>query len=96
METGWLNIPWVVWGVMCLIVGGLYLVFVPGKAKIKGATGWRFVVLRWFHSFVWLALAISFFIRATPLEGLANLIALLGGILYAVYMGTFLQAMRNS
>ncbi len=95
MNTGWLGIPWILWTVACFGIAGLYMVFVPGRAKISTVTGWRFIVLRWFHSFVWDVLAISFFIRTTPLEGLANPIALFAGVLYAVYIATFFQTMKK-
>jgi hypothetical protein len=77
-------------------VAALYLIFIPGRDKLRTTTGWRFLVLRWFHGAVWLVLALSFLIRTTPLKGIADLVALVAGILYAVYIATFLQGARRS
>ena len=89
---GFLNISWWIWGGLTLMVGLVYVFFVP-KAKLVNATkGLRFVTLRWFHSLVWVMLALSCFMRGAQLMvGCANPVALLGGILYVVYLITFVR-----
>lgn len=79
-------------GIVALVIAGIFAVFVPGKDRVNTATGWRYPVARWFHSLVWVFLAVSFFMQAAgddSLKALASPVAALGGITYLVYIVTF-------
>ena len=80
---------WLLVGGACLIVAAAYGVFwlrpKPGTVRPL----WRHVVLRWGHTAVWVLLAASFFLRSLDADGLvgqANVVALAGGLLYAVFI----------
>jgi hypothetical protein len=88
IEQNW---TWLVFGLMALCIAGLYAVFVPKKDKVIATTGARFFVVRWMHSLVWIVLALSFFLRATMLATYADPVALLGGILYVVFIVIFVR-----
>ncbi len=93
---GFLNIPWWVWGILALIIAGIFVVFVPRREKVYQLQGITFIIVRWFHSLVWLLLAVSFFLRDAPSEaigGLANPLATLGGLVYLIYMITLVKAL---
>ena len=82
---------WTALGSVCLIVAAIYGVFWPRPKPGTLRPRWRQVVLRWGHTAVWLVLALSFFIRGadTPgIAGQANVLALAGGLLYAVFIVT--------
>jgi drug/metabolite transporter (DMT)-like permease len=94
MTGTFLGVPWLVWGGVCLVIAAIYVVVWP-RPKTSGLgtsrPAWRHLVLRWFHPLVWVLLAISCFIR--PIVGrddssLANGIALLALVVYAIFMGT--------
>lgn len=89
---GFFDISWWIWGGLALIVGLVYIFFVP-KAKLVAATkGMQFVILRWFHSLVWLILAISCFMRANQfMIEWANPVALSGGVLYLIFLVAFVR-----
>jgi hypothetical protein len=96
--NGFLNIPWVVWGGLALVVALLFVFFVPGAKKINATTGFQRIIVRWFHSLCWLLLAINFFLRAIGTDGangVANLVAAAGGIAYALYMVNFMQVINR-
>jgi hypothetical protein len=92
--VGFFNISWWIWGCAALVIGLVYIFFVPKAKKIYAAKGLHFVILRWFHSLVWLLLAFSFFMRASENNLLlewASPVAILGGVLYFVYLITFIK-----
>lgn len=94
MNTGFLNIPFVVWGGLALLVAGIFAVVVPGAKQVNAAAGWRFIIGRWFHSLVWLLLAVSLFMQATGdigLQSLAGPVAALAGIAYLIFIITLLS-----
>jgi hypothetical protein len=98
MTTGFLNIPFPVWGIGALVIAGVFAVFVPRSDKVNVLQGVRFVIVRWFHSLVWLLLALSFFLRAIQNEtinGLANPLAALAGLTYLVYMMTMVGSLKK-
>ena len=68
-----------------MIVAAIYAVVWPRPKPGVERPAWRHVILRWGHSAVWLLLATSCFVRSTDrvsATGAANVIALLGGLLY--------------
>lgn len=98
MTTSFLNIPWSLWGVGALVIAGIFVVFLPRADKVNALQGARFVIVRWFHSLVWLLLALSFFLRAVQNEainGLANPLAALAGLTYLVYMVTMVGSLKK-
>lgn len=96
-----LGIPWAVWAVGCLVLAGVYVFVWPRprtEAEAAARPVWRHVVLRWLHPGVWLVLASSFAVRATPLPesaSIGNQIASLAAILYIVYIVVYLADRRG-
>ena len=92
------NNLWLIIGLGALIVAGIFAVFVPHKDKVMTLQGMRFMIVRWFHSAVWVVLAVSFLLRTATdegIHGMADPVAAVGGILYFVYMVTLLRAMAE-
>lgn len=92
MIKGFLNLPWFLWAGIALIIAVTYIFVWPHKALTE-TTGFRFFILRWGHALTWILLAINFLLRGVDpsLNGLASLIALAGGLMYALFMAiTFL------
>jgi hypothetical protein len=90
---------WNALGVLALIVAAVFAVFVPSAKKVNALQGLTFIIVRWFHSLVWVLLAISFFMRAadnTIVNALADPIGLAGGIVYLIYLITFVRATKSS
>lgn len=91
MNTGFLNIPFVVWGGLALVVAVIFALFTPYQAALGAATGVSFLILRWGHSLVWVLIAVQFFLRAAgrpEWNGIANLIGAAGGITYLIFIVT--------
>lgn len=87
MIRGFINLPWFVWAVVALLVAVVYLFVWPQKAG-AAAEGFRFFMIRWGHTLVWVLLAVNFVLRgiSSSLNGVANLIALAAGIVYFLFM----------
>lgn len=87
MIKGFLNLPWFAWAVLALLVAVVYTFVWPQKAATV-AVGFRFFIVRWGHALVWVLLAVNFALRgiSPSLNGTANLIALVGGIVYLLFM----------
>ena len=87
-----LGLPWTLWGLLALLVAGVYAVVWPRPgARARTGPVWRHLVLRWFHALVWVLLALSCFIRTDLMpggSGAANVAALLGLATYAAFLGT--------
>jgi len=91
---GFLNIPWWIWGSVALVVALIYAFYVPKADSVYATRGFQFVIVRWFHSLVWVVLALSFFMRGVEQAGwteLANPAALAGGILYVIFLVVYVQ-----
>ncbi len=98
MDTGFINIPWGVWGGLSLVVAAIFVFFVPRADKVDAAKGFQHTAARWFHSLCWLLIAANFFVRTWGTEGaggIANLLALAGALAYIVYINTFLRLARR-
>jgi hypothetical protein len=53
--------------------------------------------VRWFHSLCWLLIASNFFLRALGdknANGIANLLGAIGGVVYVIYIITFVQVLK--
>jgi hypothetical protein len=87
MIKGFLNLPWFVWAGLALVVAVVYSFVWPQKAA-AAATGFRFFILRWGHTLTWALLAINFLLRglSPSLNGVANILALAGGLMYALFI----------
>jgi hypothetical protein len=97
MNTGFLSIPWLVWGILSLVVAGIFAIFVPAAEKVNAAVGLQFIIVRWFHSLCWLLIASNFFLRALGdknANGIANLLGAIGGVVYVIYIITFVQVLK--
>jgi peptidoglycan/LPS O-acetylase OafA/YrhL len=79
------GIPWVALAVVAVLLALAYAV-VPGGVD---ADGWRWIVLRWFHTVAWVFFALAAIARAkvtpAPIEVAAPLAAT-GGLAYVVLM----------
>jgi hypothetical protein len=84
---GFLNIPYFVWSALALILAIVW-VYVGPHTKLTPTSDFRYFVIRWGHALTWLLLAISFFLRGMnpELNGVANLIALAGGLVYLMFL----------
>lgn len=87
MIKGFLNLPWFVWAVLAFAVAVIYAFVWPQKA-VTATEGFRFFVIRWGHTLVWLLLTINFILRgiSPTLNGAANLVAMMGGVMYFLFM----------
>lgn len=98
MDTGFLNISWWIWGILALSVALIFAFFIPQANKVNALRGMTFIVVRWFHSLVWVLLALSFFLRATQNESavtLATPINMTAGIVYLIYLMAFTRATKQ-
>ena len=89
MIRGFLDLPWFVWAALALAIAMVYSFVWPHKAG-AAATGLPFLILRWGHALTWLLLATNFLLRglSPSLNQLANLIALVDGIIYGLFLFT--------
>jgi hypothetical protein len=87
MNKGLLNLPWFLWAGLALMIAVVYSVLWPQKAA-PADTGIRFFILRWGHALTWLLLALNFLLRglSPSLNGVANLLALAGGVMYFFFL----------
>lgn len=86
MNNTFLGISFFVWGGVCLVVAAIWAIFSPSRAVSSAGA---YFILRWFHSLVWLLLALSCFVRGfSPGAGLANLLALAALGMYVVFIAT--------
>ena len=87
MIKGFLNIPYFAWSVLALILAVIWIYVWPHQT-VTATTGFRYFAIRWGHALTWLLLAVSFFLRgiSPSFNGMANLIALMGGIVYLLFM----------
>ena len=97
MNTAFLGVPWLVWGLLCLAVAVIFTVSWPRGKRPGKARPLQSLILRWFHALVWLLLAVSFFLRDAKVfggSGTANVLALLALGVYLIFMGTVLRSSR--
>lgn len=93
--AAFLGVSLLIWGCLCLVVALLYLFLSPHliRGRQSSYAKWRFLVLRWFHSLVWLLLALSCFLWGEHLSGgavLANVLALIALAIYLVFIVAFI------
>ena len=87
MIKGFLNLPYFAWTALALVVAVIF-VYVGPHNKLTVTPDLRYLVIRWAHALTWVLLAISFFLRGVSpsLNGVANLIAAAGGLIYLLFM----------
>jgi hypothetical protein len=87
MVKGFLDLPWFIWAGLAFILAIIW-VFVGPHTKMQAAPGFRYFIVRWGHALTWLLLAVHFLLRgASPsLNGVANMIAFAGGVIYLLFM----------
>jgi len=87
MIKGFLNLPWFLWATLALIIAVIYSFVWPNNA-LTVASDFRFFIIRWGHALTWVLLAINFVLRGIHpnLNGTANIVALLGGLMYALFI----------
>jgi hypothetical protein len=94
------GLPWYVWGLLCLAVAAVYVVVWPRPPRQGGAAArprGRQFILRWFHSLVWLLLALSCFVHASQIAGTATVgraLAALAGLMYIVFLSALIADLR--
>lgn len=94
MTTTFLGIPFLIWGLLCLVLTVIW-VFVWPSGKAIGTDGLRAIILRWFHALVWLLLAASAFIAGFNVlggESTARFVAFLSLITYLIFMFTLVTS----
>lgn len=87
MIKGFLNIPYFAWTALAIVIAVIF-VYVGPHNKITVTPGFRHLVIRWGHALTWILLALSFFLRglSPSLNGVANLLAATGGLVYLLFM----------
>lgn len=86
------GIPWFIAGIGSIVVAVIYSFIWPKELAVN-IPFWKFIVLRWFHTVVWVFLALSCFIRYTSLaqkEMYAQGLAYVGLAAYIIFIITFL------
>jgi hypothetical protein len=97
MNTPFLGVPWLVWGLFCLAVAVIFTVIGPRGKRPGKASALQSLILRWFHALVWVLLAVSFLLRDGKIlagSGTANILALLALFVYLIFLGTLLRSSR--
>lgn len=96
--NSWLGLPLWLWGLVCLGLAAVWVVVYPRPLAAK-LTGWRFIVIRWFHALTWLLLAAAAFLAAFNLLGgaaLAQPVALASLAVYVAFMLTLAISRRRA
>lgn len=83
-----LGVPLVFWGVLCLAVAGAYYFFwpKPGPKRLTPRTLREHIVLRYFHSLVWVLLAGGAFLGAAGAGNIGWWVALLAIPVYIIFL----------
>ncbi|MBE2240705.1 MAG: hypothetical protein IAE81_23155 [Caldilineaceae bacterium] len=83
-----LGAPLVFWGMLCLAIAVAYYYIWPrpDPRRLAPRTTREHIVLRYFHSLVWVLLAAGCFLAAASLGDLGRWIALLGIPVYIIFL----------
>ena len=83
-----LGIPLVFWGLLCLAIAVAYYFFwpKPGPKRLTPRTLREHIVLRYFHSLVWVLLALGAFLGALGAGATGRWIALLAIPVYIIFL----------
>lgn len=88
MSETLLGVPLVFWGVLCLAIAAAYY-FIwpqPGPKRLAPRSVREHVVLRYFHTLVWVLLAAGCFLAAAGLGEFGRWLALLGIPVYVIFL----------
>jgi hypothetical protein len=88
MSETLLGVPLVIWSAISLAIGSAYY-FVwpkPEPRRVSQRTVREHVVLRYFHSLVWVLIAIGCFLAAAGIGEIGRWIALLGIPVYIIFI----------
>lgn len=87
MIKGFLNLPWFLWAGFSLVLAVVWI-YVGPHTRMKVVPGFRNFIIRWGHVLTWVLLAISFSLHGIDpnLNGIANMTALAGGVVYLLFM----------
>lgn len=87
MITGFLNLPWLLWAVLAFFVAVIYTFVWPHK-NLTLTAGFHYFILRWGHALAWVLLAINFLLRGLDpsMNGVANMVALAGALMYLLFL----------
>ena len=80
-----LGVPWIVWGLACLLVAGIWLIVWP-QSRVTARSGPRFLILRWAHALVWLLLAAAALLAGLGKGSVAGGVAFLALPIYLTFV----------
>lgn len=87
MDNTFWGIPLIVWAILCLGVATLYYFLWPKpKAGRPPRPMWMHLVLRWFHSLVWVLLALACFLAMGEQVSMAGVVARLAILAYLIFI----------
>ena len=92
-----LGLLYYLWGIIGLVLAAVFAVIAPREQGDMSKP--KYIIVRWFHSLVWILLAISFFLRGTANPTAitaADIVAISGGIVYAVYFVTTIRSQSSN
>lgn len=83
--------PPLVWAAACAVLALIYCFVWPRRRATGLRRGLRYLVLRWFHSLVWVLLGVSLALHALPDEEgtvrqVAKLLAVLALVTYCAFL----------
>jgi len=93
MPTTFLGFPLQTWGIVCLALTVFYFFKWPSPKPDRAGpprSALVHIILRWFHSAVWLLLALACFLWASGPSTAANAIAVAALIVYLIFLGTLI------
>jgi peptidoglycan/LPS O-acetylase OafA/YrhL len=82
------------WTLICLLIAVLYFLLWPRPKSGKTRGKMQHIVLRWFHSLVWLALAAAAllqFVSEGQADSTSRILVYLSLVLYAIFITVFLK-----
>jgi hypothetical protein len=88
-----LGFPLQTWGVLCLAVAVAYFIKWPRPRPDRVSPprpALVHIILRWFHSAVWLLLALACFLWASGPSAAATALAVAALIVYLIFLATLL------
>src|ERR1041385_4532941 len=98
MNTKLLGVPLPILGIACLLLTMVWI-FVWLRDRATHSARLPYIILRWFHAFTWLLLALAAFVASYNILGGINLakpIALLSIIVYLIFMVAFTTSKPSS
>lgn len=98
-KSTWVQrVPKQIWLIICLGIAAVYYVVWPKDAAPANRHDLRYIILRWFHSLVWLLLALSAGIRMTRLPSknrVARVFEMLAASTYIAFLVALITANRQ-